>query len=43
MHEYQGLKKLGGTSIINVGDGAEGKAAVIEIDEGKVKSVKFIR
>jgi Icc-related predicted phosphoesterase len=43
MHEYQGLKKLGKTSIINVGDGAEGKGTIIELNEGKVKKIKFIR
>lgn len=43
MHEYQGLRKLGKTSIINVGEGGKGKAAIIEIDKGKIKNIKFIR
>jgi len=45
MHEYQGKKKLGNTLIVATGSANEGKAAVIEFDEGKgkVKSVKFIK
>lgn len=44
MHEYQGIKKLGKTLILNPGIAAEGKAAVIEIDEQKkkIKSIKFL-
>lgn len=44
MHEYQGKKKLGKTTIIATGAASEGKAALIEIDEKrkKIKSVKFL-
>jgi Icc-related predicted phosphoesterase len=43
MHEYQGSKKLGSSLVINPGEGARGKFAIVDIDEnkGKVRSVKF--
>ncbi len=41
MHEYQGIKKLGKTSILATGSAAEGKAAIIDIDK-KIK-VRFIK
>jgi Icc-related predicted phosphoesterase len=45
MHEYQGMKRLGKTKIIEVGPAYEGKGAIIDFDEekGKFKSIKFIR
>ena len=43
MHEYQGMKKLGKTVIINPGPAFEGKAALIDIEWQKIKSIKFLR
>ena len=43
MHEYQGVKKLGKTLIVNVGDGAEGKFSIISIDEKDRVKVKLIK
>ncbi|MBI2629557.1 metallophosphoesterase family protein [Candidatus Pacearchaeota archaeon] len=43
MHEYQGVKKIGGSTIINPGAVSEGKAAVVEIEKKSIKSVRFIR
>ena len=45
MHEYQGMRKIGKSVVVNTGAAYEGKAALIEIDEErkKVKSVKFIK
>lgn len=43
IHEGMGKQKLGRTTLVNPGSAHEGQASVIEIDEGKVKSVKFIR
>ncbi len=43
MHEYQGKQKLGKTTIINPGDVSNGKAAIIEIIDKKIKNIKFIR
>jgi len=43
MHEYQGMKKLYGVPIINPGAAHEGKAAIIELDKGKIKKIKFIK
>jgi Icc-related predicted phosphoesterase len=45
MHEYQGMKKIGKSVLINPGPAGEGKAAIIDYDEGvaKVKKVKFLR
>lgn len=44
MHEYQGSKKLKGSLIVNPGAALDGKAAVVDFDEGtgKVKSVEFL-
>lgn len=44
MHEYQGKKKLGGTTIIATGAAKDGKAALIEFDDkkGKIKKVKLL-
>ena len=43
VHEAKGKDKLGRTILINPGAAHEGKAAVVELDNGKVKKVKFIR
>ncbi|MBS3099150.1 metallophosphoesterase family protein [Candidatus Pacearchaeota archaeon] len=43
MHEYQGLKYLHGSPIINPGDAEEGKAAIITLEENKEVKVKFIK
>lgn len=44
MHEYQGMKKLGNSVLINPGCAVKGKGSIIDFDEnkGKVKRVKFI-
>lgn len=42
MHEYQGVKKIGQSLVVNPGDAGEGKAAVIDIDEKGTK-VRFIK
>lgn len=44
MHEYQGVKRLGKTLIVNPGVAAEGKAAVIDLNEksGKIGKVRFV-
>ena len=41
MHEYQGKKKLGKTTIITIGSAKEGKAALIEFSEDKKKNIKI--
>lgn len=41
MHEYRGMKKLYGVPVINSGDAEEGKAAIVEFEEGKIKA-RFI-
>jgi len=43
MHESQGTKKLGKTIVINPGPAYEGKAALIELEGQKIKSIKFIK
>lgn len=46
MHESLGKDKIGKTVLINPGAAHEGRAAVVELDEGKkgkVKSVKFVK
>lgn len=43
MHEYQGIKKLRKTTIISTGDAQRGKAALIEIEGGKINNIKFLR
>jgi len=44
MHEYQGVKKLGKTFLLNPGAAVDGKAAIVDLDEkrGKVKNVRFL-
>jgi len=41
--EGMGKQKIGRTWTVNCGPAHEGKAAIIELDKGKVKKVKFIR
>ena len=41
MHEYQGMKKIGKTTVINPGAALDGKAAVIDINEKKKKIVNI--
>lgn len=43
MHEYQGVKKLGKTLIINPGAAIDGKAVVIDIGKDKIKKIKFLK
>jgi Icc-related predicted phosphoesterase len=43
MHEYQGMKRLGKTIVINPGPAYEGKAALIDVERQKIKSIKFLR
>ena len=43
LSENQGKDKIKKTTLINPGAAHEGKAVVIEIDEGKIKKVKFIK
>jgi Icc-related predicted phosphoesterase len=44
MHEYQGLKKLGKSTIIATGSAKEGKAVIIDINPhtGKINNIDFI-
>ena len=42
MHEYQGVKKLGKSLVINPGPASEGKCAIIDI-QGKDIKVKFYK
>jgi len=45
MHENQGKCKIGKTLVVNPGAAVDGRAAIIEFDEGrgKVKSVRFVK
>ncbi len=45
MHEHQGQTKIGRTIIVNPGYGREGKAAVIELNDGKpkIEKIRFVR
>lgn len=43
MHEYQGVKKLGKTLIINPGAAIDGKAVVIDIEKDRIKKIKFLK
>jgi Icc-related predicted phosphoesterase len=43
MHEYQGIKKLGRTTVIATGAAFQGKAALIDIEGQKIKSIKFLK
>ena len=41
MHEYQGIRRIGKSLIVNPGDAGEGKAAIVSIDKNiKVKFIK---
>lgn len=40
MHEYRGMKKLGGIPVINPGDAEKGKAAIISLPENKKDKIK---
>ncbi len=43
MHEHQGKKKLGKTWIVNTGAAYLGRYAMVDIEENKVKSIRFGR
>ena len=45
MHEYQGMKKMGKTLVVNPGAAGHGKGAIIEInDESKrIEKIKFLK
>jgi len=43
IHESWGKDKIGKTILINPGAVHEGKGAIIEIDKGKIKKVKFVK
>ena len=43
IHEGIGKQKIGRTWLVNPGSAHEGKATIIDIDEGKVKNVKFVK
>jgi len=40
MHEYQGMKKLAGSFVINPGDAERGRAAIVDTESLKVKFFK---
>ena len=40
MHEYQGMKKIGKSLVVNPGDAEKGKYAVVEIPESKRERIK---
>ncbi len=43
MHENQGKCIVGRTIVVNPGAASDGKAALIELEKGKVKNVKFLK
>lgn len=43
IHENQGVCKMGKTIIVNTGSAREGKAALIEIENKRIKSVRLIK
>lgn len=43
MHENQGKCKIGKTLVVNPGAAYEGKAALIEIENERIKNVRFLR
>jgi len=43
IHEAWGKDKIGKTILINPGAAHEGRAAIVELKEGKVKSVRFVK
>ena len=42
-HENQGKANMKKTIIVNAGPTGKGKAAIIDIEKGKVKNIKFLR
>ena len=43
IHESAGKDKIGKTTLINPGSAHEGKGAVVELGDGKVKKVRFVK
>ena len=43
MHENPGKTRIGKTILINPGAACDGKAAIIEINEGKISKIRFLR
>lgn len=43
MHETQGKCKIGRTMVINPGAAYEGKAALIELENERIKNIRFLR
>lgn len=43
MHENQGKCKIGRTIVVNPGEAHKGQAAIIEINDKKIESIKFIK
>ena len=43
IHESAGKDRLGGTILVNPGAAHHGKAAIIEIEEGKIKKIKIVK
>jgi len=45
MHEHQEKMKIGKTIVVNPGYGRDGKAAIIELSDGKpkIESIRFVR
>ena len=43
MHENPGKIKIGKTLALNAGAAVYGRAAIIEVNMGKIKSVKFVK
>jgi Icc-related predicted phosphoesterase len=43
MHENQGIKKLGKTTVVSTGAAKDGKAALIQLKGQKIKSIKFLK
>ncbi|MEX2017176.1 MAG: hypothetical protein WD876_01765, partial [Candidatus Pacearchaeota archaeon] len=43
IHESAGKDKIRKTILVNPGAAHEGKAAIIELNDGKVRKIKFIR
>lgn len=45
MHEYQGRKRLGNSIVVNPGEAAKGKFAIIDLDKekGKIRKIEFYK
>ena len=41
--EGMGKQKIGKTLSVNCGPAHEGKAAIIELDEGKIRKIRFVK